>query len=65
MRDMRKIQDILRMAVLEAKESTSAAVKEIKRENNNCGECALADIAITIEGHKMCQDPTIHQPKPA
>ena len=38
--------------ILEAKESMSAAVKEI-REINNCGEDDLADIAITIDGTWM------------
>jgi len=38
-------------AILEAKESMSAAVKEI-REINNCGD-DLADIAITIDGTWM------------
>jgi len=39
-------------AISEAKESMSAAVKEI-REINNCGEDDLADIAITIDGTWM------------
>ena len=39
-------------AILEAKESMSAAVKEL-RQINNCGEDDLADIAITIDGTWM------------
>jgi len=41
-------------AVLEAKESMSAAVKEVQ-EINNSQEDALADIAITIDGTWMKQ----------
>ena len=45
-------KEIKDAAVLEAKESMSAAAREV-RELNNCEDGALADIAITIDGTWM------------
>ena len=49
-------KEIKDVAVLEAKESMTAAAREV-RELNNCEDGALADIAITIDGTWMKRGP--------